>query len=104
MFTNKSVYALYAKSLLPIIRNKLPKDDLLDVISGTAGALIVLIRYYELTRDYKVLELAKECGDLLVNKSIKVSTQEIGWITIDKKTIIKFFHMATPELFSHCIF
>lgn len=100
VFTNKAVYALYAKRLLPIIHNKLQKDTFLDVISGTAGALIVLIRYYQLTRDYKILELAKECGDLLVNKSIKVSTQEVGWITIDKKPLSSFSHGNAGIIFA----
>lgn len=100
VLTNKTVYASYAKSLLPIIRNKLPKDNLLDVISGTAGTLIVLIRYYELTRDYKILELAKECGDLLVNKSIEISTQEVGWITIDKKPLSSFSHGNAGIIFA----
>ena len=100
VLTNKAVYALYAKSLLPIIHSKLSKDDFLDVISGTAGALIVLIRYYELTRDYKILELAKNCGELLVNKSTQVSTQEVGWITIDKKPLSSFSHGNAGIIFA----
>ncbi|KXH80333.1 MULTISPECIES: type 2 lanthipeptide synthetase LanM family protein [Bacillus] len=98
--TDKAVYALYAKKLILIIRNKLPKERFLDVISGIAGTLIVLIRYYELTRELEILELAKKCGDLIINKAIKVSSQEVGWITIDKKPLSGFSHGNAGIIFA----
>ncbi|PDY98441.1 type 2 lantipeptide synthetase LanM [Bacillus thuringiensis] len=98
--TDKAVYALYAKKLVFMIRNKLPKDSFLDVISGIAGTLIVLIRYYELTRELEILELAKKCGDLIINKAIKVSSQEVGWITIDKKPLSGFSHGNAGIIFA----
>ncbi len=100
VFTYKSLYALYAKKLLLMIRNKLPEDVFLDVISGMAGTLIVLIRYYELTKELEILELAKKCGDLIINKAIKVSSQEVGWITIDKEPLSGFSHGNAGIIFA----
>lgn len=91
--TQKRRYKECAKQTLRIIQNRLYDDMNLDVIGGTAGALIVLMRYYELDKEQEVLETAKLCGEFLVQKAIHINDQEIGWnIPASDKPLTGFSH------------
>ncbi|PEE33862.1 type 2 lantipeptide synthetase LanM [Bacillus cereus] len=91
--TQKSRYKECAKQAVQIIENRLYDDINLDVIGGTAGALIVLIRYYELEQEQEVLDTAKLCGEFLIQKAIDLNDQEIGWISpVSEKPLTGFSH------------
>ncbi|MEH7152636.1 type 2 lanthipeptide synthetase LanM [Bacillus thuringiensis] len=100
VFTKNEKYLAYADSLLPIIQDKLIYDDTLDIISGAAGTLVVLVRYYELKKNKKILKLAKQCGDFLIRKGINISEQEFGWITVDKTPLTGFSHGNAGIIFA----
>ncbi|PEL99762.1 hypothetical protein CN602_18765 [Bacillus cereus] len=68
------------------------EDSHLDIISGTAGALIVLIRYYELEKEPEVLDVAKQCGIFLINNISYFNEQELGWIGTSEKALTGFSH------------
>jgi type 2 lantibiotic biosynthesis protein LanM len=57
------------------------KDDSLDVIDGSAGCLLTLLRLERsLPRPGRVLEAALRCGDRLVAKA-QATGQGVGWMT-----------------------
>lgn len=55
-------------------------DDGLDILTGVAGALIVLSHVYRDTGEPRVLELIKLCGQRLMEKVVSVEPG-VGWLT-----------------------
>lgn len=49
------------------LRRDLDKDQDYDLISGSAGAIMGLLRWYEQSADKRALTLARECGDYLLD-------------------------------------
>lgn len=91
-FTPKKKYKECMKKLLHIIQNRLHDDTNLDVIGGAAGTLIVLMRYYELIQEQEILDMAKLCGEFLIQKASHFTDQEVGWISTSKKAVTGFSH------------
>ncbi|MEH7218944.1 type 2 lanthipeptide synthetase LanM [Bacillus toyonensis] len=91
-FTQKKKYKECTNKILQIIRNRLHADTNLDVIGGAAGALIILMRYYEMEKEQDVLDTAKLCGEFLLDKAIHITDQELGWKGANKKVLTGFSH------------
>ncbi|MED1304223.1 hypothetical protein BK704_12575 [[Bacillus thuringiensis] serovar konkukian] len=91
-FTQKNRYKEYAKKSLHIIQHRLQDDTNLDVIGGAAGALIVLMRYYELEKEQDVLDTAKLCGEFLIQKANHFTDQEVGWTGASERSLTGFSH------------
>ncbi|MES1053476.1 type 2 lantipeptide synthetase LanM [Bacillus thuringiensis] len=91
-FTQKNRYKEYAKKSLHIIQHRLQDDTNLDVIGGAAGALIVLMRYYELEQEQDILDTAKLCGEFLMQKAIHFTDQEVGWVGAGERALTGFSH------------
>ncbi|PGC84372.1 type 2 lanthipeptide synthetase LanM [Bacillus toyonensis] len=91
-FSQKSIYIKYAKKTVRLIQYRLQDDTNLDMIDGVAGALIVLMRYYELTTEKEILDMAKLCGEFLIQKANHFTDQEVGWIGRAEKALTGFSH------------
>lgn len=63
-------------------RLQIEDDQVFDVISGTAGALMSLLALYDVYPSQKVLEIAKACGDHLLKNSIQTE-DGVGWMTTE---------------------
>ncbi|PEP96969.1 type 2 lanthipeptide synthetase LanM [Bacillus toyonensis] len=92
IFTQNKKYKKCIQKMIRIMQQHLQEDSHLDIISGTAGALIVLIRYYELEKEPRVLDVAKQCGTFLINNISYFNEQALGWIGISKKALTGFSH------------
>lgn len=64
-----------AIQLLDKIEPLIEKDVLFDLLSGSAGAIIVCLRLYSLTGEKKALTIAEKCGDHLLKNA---QSLEIG--------------------------
>jgi lantibiotic biosynthesis protein len=58
-----------------------PQENELDIISGVAGGIPVLLKYYYQTRLPWLLAAAEKCGRLLLDKAVKTE-QHYTWITL----------------------
>lgn len=68
-------------ALLEDVRKAKPLAAELDVISGVAGAIPVLLRYYKQSRLEWLREKAEACGELLVNTA-QVTGGECTWLSM----------------------
>lgn len=68
----------YIKSTL----DKEVQDYEVDIISGAAGSISVLLKLYYAEQDDDFLEIAKKCGQFLLNKGIKKG-EITSWMTVD---------------------
>lgn len=64
-----------ARDLVNLLPPLIEKDKFLDIITGAAGCLGVLLALYKIRPDPFVMEVARQCGDLLVERAIP---QEVG--------------------------
>jgi type 2 lantibiotic biosynthesis protein LanM len=64
------------------LANRLPeavdRDERLDIVSGTAGCLVVLLTLHRLLASDRILPLAVRCGDHLLAKAIPMRPG-VGW-------------------------
>lgn len=67
------------------------KDKSLDVLTGTAGALLGLVSLYEKTGDQTFLEQAKFCGARLIETQ-GVNAELDQWVTLDSKVLPGLAH------------
>lgn len=74
------------------LKEMIPKDERLDMIGGVAGCSIVLLQLYEQLKDPKLLELAKQCGDRLL-QTVQRMQQGMGWkVLVSEKPLAGFSH------------
>ncbi|MFP3728017.1 type 2 lanthipeptide synthetase LanM family protein [Priestia filamentosa] len=83
----------------PFLLNKIEplitEDQVYDVIGGAAGALMVLLKYFEHSKSKKALELAMKCGDHIIENA-KVLDKGLGWkSSLSKKILGGFSHGGT---------
>ncbi|WNZ43923.1 type 2 lanthipeptide synthetase LanM family protein [Leptolyngbya boryana CZ1] len=79
-----------AHSLTP---ETIERDRRFDIISGTAGALLSLLKLYRVTEDTTVLKSAIACGQHLLNESTPMA-QGRAWKTLDGQPLAGFSHGA----------
>lgn len=71
----------------------LPGDESFDVLSGSAGALLGLLALYETTGSERVLALAIETGDhLLEHRTVRRGHRV--WLTVSGRALTGFSHGA----------
>jgi type 2 lantibiotic biosynthesis protein LanM len=66
----------YAEALTPA---SIASDDKLDVVNGTAGALLALIRLFEITRAPELLSRAVLCGEHLLGSRVPTPHGHRAW-------------------------
>ncbi len=69
-------------------------DQDLDVMAGSAGAILGLLAFVETTVDTEILELASVLGNHLLNNRVKSETGYRTWQTLDGKLLTGFSHGA----------
>ncbi|HHT7239527.1 TPA: type 2 lanthipeptide synthetase LanM family protein [Bacillus cereus] len=80
------------KLLLNKIDSLISNDKIYDVIGGVSGTLMVLVKYFEDNSSKDVMDMAKRCGDHLVENLLKLD-KGIGWISeFSDKTLGGFSH------------
>lgn len=71
----------YCNVLLENIEELIEHDQIYDIIGGSAGVIMVLLKYYELTGSEKVLNIARKLGDHLIKNAISVG-KGVGWRSV----------------------
>jgi type 2 lantibiotic biosynthesis protein LanM len=69
-------------------------DKKLDIVAGSAGAILGLLALYKATTDRGILDLAIACGHHLLNHRVKSSFGARAWATRDGKLLTGFSHGA----------
>ena len=84
---NQPKYLKYARKHMQIVNDLVLKDENYDLLSGNAGWIIVLMKFYEITKDKTILNYA-----ILVEKELwkhrTVLLNGIGWIQKKEKVIL----------------
>ncbi|EOO58623.1 type 2 lantibiotic biosynthesis protein LanM [Bacillus cereus VD196] len=99
-YTQNEKYILFSYAMIEDISNLLQLDRHYDIIGGVAGLLLVLIKFYEITRDQDILEVAKSCGNFLINQAIHINNNEVGWKGISQKLLTGFSHGNAGIIFA----
>ncbi|EFW89998.1 Lanthionine synthetase C family protein [Haladaptatus paucihalophilus DX253] len=73
-----------------VTAEKLARDDVFDVMEGSAGTLLGLLAYYERYGESSVLDRAIECGERLLEARVTVNGCRV-WNTGDRETPITGF-------------
>lgn len=63
------------------ICNTAPTEGELDIISGVAGAIPILLKHYQNTKENWLLTAATNCGEFLLDKAVKTDSH-YTWITM----------------------
>ncbi|MGE6964332.1 type 2 lanthipeptide synthetase LanM [Bacillus thuringiensis] len=92
LYTQNQKYLTFSYEMIKNIPSILQKDHHYDIIGGTAGILLVVIKFYELTNDNNVLNIAKLCGDYLIKEATHISPNKVGWKGKSKKILTGFSH------------
>ncbi len=69
-----------AEQMVERIADLIDRDDLLDVIAGSAGCIGSLLNLYQWRPAERILEVAVQCGDRLL-ATAQTMTRGIGWKT-----------------------
>lgn len=64
--------------MLKYLEPQIEYDENYDIISGSAGCIIVLLKLYEETKEQYALDLAIKCGEKLLKESIDIGGG-LGW-------------------------
>lgn len=87
-------YIENAKYLVSLIeRKKIEEDSSLDIISGSAGLILVLLSLYEKASEKEILDLANHAGNHLLSKGQPMDGM-MGWETMEGKCLTGFSHGA----------
>lgn len=80
-------YLKYARKHMQIVNDLVLKDENYDLLSGNAGWIIVLMKFYEITKDKTILNYAIRVEKELW-KHRTVLLNGIGWIQKKEKVIL----------------
>jgi lantibiotic modifying enzyme len=69
------------------VKDKEVADYEVDIISGAAGSISVLLRLYYAVNDNDFLEIAEKCGQFLLAKAMK-SGDIYSWMTVDTRNAL----------------
>lgn len=67
-----------AEALACRLPDAIDRDERLDIVSGSAGCLIVLLALHRLLPSDRILPIAVRCGDRLLEKALPMQTG-VGW-------------------------
>lgn len=85
-----------AEALAKTITSELiAQDKFLDVIGGSAGAILGLMPLYQATRSEQILAIARACGQHLLHEQVDAPSGGRAWPTLDGKLITGFSHGAS---------
>ena len=84
---NQPKYLKYARKHMQIVNDLVSKDENYDLLSGNAGWIIVLMKFYEITKDKTILNYAIRVEKELW-KHRTVLLNGIGWIQKKEKVIL----------------
>ncbi len=79
---------------LLITAERIAADTSLDVIDGSAGAILGLCALYDVTGDQEVAERAMACGGHLLTARTASGAVYRAWATVDGKLLAGFSHGA----------
>lgn len=77
--TKENIYLEYAKRHAQIVGGLLEDDGKYDLLTGNAGAAVVLLKLYEYTEDKNYLSMAEYAVEVLETKA-KKQEKGIGWV------------------------
>jgi len=94
-FLDEETLLVDAGTLAGLITPELiAEDDKLDVIAGSAGAILGLLALYQETRADEILARATACGQHLLKNQVDAEVGGRAWPTISGKLIAGFSHGA----------
>jgi type 2 lantibiotic biosynthesis protein LanM len=64
---------------LPALEPLIDTDTRLDLLSGSAGLAVALLGLYRRTKDERLLEAAKRCGERLMATAVPMGQGAVGW-------------------------
>ncbi len=70
-----------ARELVPLLDSWIASDERLDLMAGSAGAIISLLNLYDLTPAAPILMTAVRCGDHLLERALHLNAG-LAWPTI----------------------
>ncbi|WP_114901353.1 lanthionine synthetase LanC family protein [Kordia sp. SMS9] len=76
-----------ALSIVKSVKDKDIADYEVDIISGAAGSISVLLKLYYAEQDNDFLEIAEKCGQFLLKKAIRQG-EICSWMTVDKSNAL----------------
>jgi len=82
----------YAEHASLLIKDQVENDGAFDVIYGSAGAISGLIKFYNATKDQKILDIARKCGDHLLENFKETSSGYRAWATLGNSMMGGFSH------------
>ncbi len=85
MLLNEPAWFDQAEALVDAVSGSIDKDDMLDVIGGSAGCLLSLIGLYRAASKNSALAAAIQCGDHLIARAQPMA-RGIAWQTKMKAT------------------
>lgn len=89
--TNNEEYFKYAEKHSAIIEKAILSDENFDIVYGNAGSVIILLNMYEMTKNKKYLEIAKDAGLFLVYRQEKHGESKGGWTGEERKCALAGF-------------
>ncbi|MBD2525525.1 type 2 lanthipeptide synthetase LanM family protein [Nostoc sp. FACHB-133] len=94
-FIEDETLLLDAQTLADLITLELiSADKQLDIIGGSAGAILGLLTLYEVTKEAKVLDKAIACGEHLLAQQTSYQGAPKAWQTLGEKPLAGFSHGA----------
>jgi len=79
------------------IKDRIPEDQVSDIVWGSAGSACVLLGYYDLTGDSRALDLAYACGQTLA-KSALPQRRGVAWKTMENSVPLSGFAHGTSGI------
>lgn len=79
------------------------KDKEYDIISGVAGAIVVLVSSYELEKERTFIDIAEKCADHLMENLIENDDGSISWIGISDVPLTGFSHGNAGNIYALAI-
>jgi lantibiotic modifying enzyme len=76
-----------ALSYIKSVKDQEISDYEVDIISGAAGAISVLLKLYYAEKDDDFLQIAEKCGQFLLKKAFKKG-EIYSWMTVDAKNAL----------------
>lgn len=83
-----------ARALAVAVPARLTPDGPVDVVNGSAGALLALLALHDQTNDPEVLDAARACGRHLLDRQTTAGPGESAWQDRDGAQFLGFAHGA----------
>lgn len=76
------------------------RDEALDIMQGTAGAMLGLLSLYEASLDEAILDQALACGRRLLQARVESESSYRSWPTLERKLLAGFSHGAAGIIYA----